>query len=131
MELFWKTTSVILLTVIFAVTIGKTEKDFSLVLSITACCIVLKVATQYLAEVIAFFWKWNSEFHSQNSFVNIILKISGVALLSELTALISSDAGNSSLAKAMEILGNAVILFLSLPIFQTFVTIIQDLLGRI
>lgn len=131
MELFWKAICVILLAVIFAVTIEKTEKDFSLVLTITACCIVLKVATQYLAEVITFLGEWNSDFHSQNSFINIILKISGVALVSELTSLISADAGKSSLTKAMEILGNSVIIFLSLPIFQTFVTIIQDLLGRI
>ena len=49
--------------------------------------------------------------------------------MTELTSLISSDAGNSSLGKAMQILGNTAILFLSLPILESFISIIQDIIG--
>lgn len=129
MELFWKAACVVLLTVIFGVTIEKQEKHISLVLSIMACCMIAAAALQYLSKVIIFLWKLNSELDCQSSIINLVLKISGVALISELCGLISSDAGNSSLAKTMEILGNAAILYLSLPLFQSFFTIIQELLG--
>ncbi len=129
MEGFWKAACLILLTVLLGTAVGKTEKDISLVLTITACCMVLGVAAGYLGEVVGFFRKWTADLGLQDSILGSILQIAGVALVSEITGLISADAGNSSLAKAMEILGNAAILLLSLPMFQTFFTIMQDLLG--
>lgn len=129
MEAFWKAAAVILLTVILSAALGKTEKDISVVLSVTACCIVMAVVVHYLSDVIAFLWRLGSSSDGQSQVMSSLLKASGIALTAELTALISSDAGNSSLAKAMEILGNAAILFLSLPLLETFLTTIQELMG--
>jgi len=129
MEAFWKAVAVIILTVILGVTIGKVEKDISVVLSVAACCIILIVALQYLEDVIAFIWRLTSTAAAQNPLTDTMLKITGVALITELTVLISSDAGNSSLGKAVEILGNAAILFLAIPLFETFLTMIQEMMG--
>jgi len=131
METFWKAIAVIILTVILGVTLGKTEKDISVVLSVTACSIIMIIAMQYLEEVIAFLWQLSSKESEQIPSIIIILKITGVALVTELTTLISSDAGNSSLGKAVEILGNAAILNLALPLLETFLTILQELMGLI
>ena len=131
MEVFWKAGAVVILTVILSTAIGKTEKDISVVLSVTACCIVLVVAMQYLSDVITFLWKLSDASASDDFFSGVLLKITGVALMTELSYLISSDAGNSSLGKAMQILGNAVILFLALPMFDTFLSIVQEIIGHI
>ena len=129
MEAFWKAVAVIILTVILGVTIGKAEKDISVVLSVAACCIILIVALQYLEDVIAFIWRLTSTASAHSPLTDTMLKITGVALITELTVLISSDAGNSSLGKAVEILGNAAILFLAIPLFETFLTMIQEMMG--
>lgn len=131
METFWKAIAVIILTVILGVTLGKTEKDISVVLSVTACSIILIIAMQYLEEVIAFLWQLSSKESEQIPSIKIILKITGVALVTELTTLVSSDAGNSSLGKAVDILGNAAILNLALPMLESFLTILQELMGLI
>lgn len=131
METFWKAIAVIILTVILGVTLGKTEKDISVVLSVAACSIIMIIAMQYLEEVIAFLWQLSSKESEQIPSIKIILKITGVALVTELTTLISSDAGNSALGKAVEILGNAAILNLALPLLETFLTILQELMGLI
>ena len=131
METFWKAIAVIILTVILGVTLGKTEKDISVVLSVAACSIIMIIAMQYLEEVIAFLWQLSSKESEQIPSIKIILKITGVALVTDLTTLISSDAGNSSLGKAVDILGNAAILNLALPLLETFLTILQELMGLI
>ena len=53
METFGKAIAVIILTVILGVTLGKAEKDISVVLSVAACCIITIVVLQYLEDVIA------------------------------------------------------------------------------
>lgn len=129
MEPFWKAAAVILLTVILGVTLGKTEKELSILLSIAACCIVLMIAMDYLQEVIAFLRKLGSVSSAGDLHIGTLLKIAGVALMTELTGLISADAGNSALGKAMQILGNAAILFLSLPLFEAFLSLVQEIIG--
>lgn len=129
MEAFWKAAAVIILTVILGAALGKTEKDISVVLSVAACCMVMLVAVQYLSEIVVFLSELGSSRDFGNPFISTLLKISGVALMTELTELISADAGNSALGKAAQILGNAVILFLSLPLFETFLSIVQEIMG--
>ena len=87
--------------------------------------------TTSLSDVVVFLWKLSSASGYDHSFSGILLKITGVALMTELSSLISTDAGNSSLGKAMQILGNAVILFLALPLLESFFSIVQEIIARI
>ena len=128
MDGFWKAAAVMILTIILGVSLGKSEKEFAIVLSVTACCMVVLIAMQYLSEVITFLWKLGDRSSDSFPFLETLLKITGVALVTELTGMISTDAGNSSLGKAMQILGVSVILFLSLPLFESLLTIVQEIL---
>lgn len=129
MENYWKACAIMILTVVLGAALGKTEKDLSVVLSLAACCIILMVALEYLSDILVFLWELGSGIGDRNPFTGILLKIAGVALVTEVSSLLSSDAGNSSLGKAMQILGNSVILFLSLPILEGFLEIIREILG--
>jgi hypothetical protein len=55
----------------------------------------------------------------------------GIGILSEISALICADAGNSSLGKALQILGGTAMLWLSLPVFRTLVDLIRSILGAL
>lgn len=129
MESYWKACAIMILTVVLGAALGKTEKDLSVVLSLAACCIILMVALEYLSDILVFLWELGSGIGDRNPFTGILLKIAGVALVTEVSSLLSADAGNSSLGKAMQILGNSVILFLSLPILEGFLEIIREILG--
>ena len=52
MSEFWKTTSIVLLTVILGLAVGKTERDISAVLSLVAACIAAGVAVTILEPVL-------------------------------------------------------------------------------
>ena len=129
MELFWKAAAVMILTVILGSAIGKTEKDLSAILSILACCILMTTAVHYLSEVFGFFRELGFLGQGQNTGIQTLLNISGVALISEITGMIGADSGNQSLGKAMLILGNAVILFLALTVFESFLSVVQEIMG--
>ena len=131
MDAFWKAAVVVILTIILGITLEKSQKDIAIVLIITACCAVIVVAMRYMSEVIHFLWELTEATDSLNPFLNTLLKITGVALMTEITGFISSDAGNSSLSKAMQLLGTSVMLFLSLPLFEALFSIIQEILRNL
>lgn len=45
--------------------------------------------------------------------------------------MVCTDAGNASLGKAVQLLGTAVILWLSLPLFKALVELLQSILGEV
>ena len=129
MIFLWKAAATVILTVILGAAIGKREKDIAIVLSAVVCCIIAKMSMDALSDVFAFVWEIGEFIERQSSFVGMLLKIAGVAIVSELTGQIGADAGNSALRKAMELFGNAWILYLSLPVFQSLFEIVQEILN--
>jgi stage III sporulation protein AD len=61
----------------------------------------------------------------------VILKTVGIGLIGELAGLICSDAGNAALAKSIQILTTAVILWLSIPLFESLLDLVQAILGEL
>ena len=109
--------------------LNKQAKDFSAVLSICACCMIIICAVNFLKPLIDFVKKLESLGQFDPEILKIMLKSVGVGLLTEIISLICIDAGNSSLGKSLQILGSAVILYLAIPLFTNLVDIIQDVLS--
>lgn len=131
MELFWKASAAVLITLILTLTLGKREKDISVVLTMSVCCMVTVIAISYLEPVLDFLRELEALGDLQNDILGILLKALGIGLVSQIAGLVCSDAGNTSLGKTIEMLGGAVILYLSIPIFSALLELIQRILGEI
>lgn len=131
MDGFWKAAAIALLTVILGLAVGKQERDISLLLTMTACCIAATIAVSYLKPVLELLWELENMAQLQSGILGILLKAVGIAFVAELAGMICQDAGNASLGKTLQILGSAVILYLSIPVFNTLLTLIREILGEL
>lgn len=131
MDGFWKATAAILLTVVLTLAVGKQEKDLSALLSMAVCCLVGIVALSYLKPVLELMEELGELGEISGGTLEILMKAVGIALVSELAGMLCSDAGSSSLGKMLQMLGSAAILFLSIPLFRSLLTLIQEILGEI
>lgn len=129
MVMFWKAAAIVVVTVILGTAVGKKEKDIAIVLIVVACCGIAGLAMRSLSDVIAFLWRLSDFSENQSPFAGTMLKIAGVAVITEMTSLVSLDAGCNSLEKAMQFLGTATILSLSLPLFESFINLVQEILN--
>ena len=129
MSEFWKTTSIVLLTVILGLAVGKTERDISAVLSLVAACIAAGVAVTILEPVLNYLWELQRLCGLPEGLVSVLLKAVGIALVAELSSAVCTDAGNALLGRMLQILGGAVVLSLSVPMFRTLMTIIKEMIG--
>ena len=129
MDDFWKTTALVLLTVILSLSLDKTERDISAVMGIVALCIAACAAVTILNPVMNYLVELQRLFHLPDGLISILLKAVGIALVAELSASICADAGNASLGKMLQILGGAAVLTLSVPMFRTLMTIIKEMIG--
>ena len=131
MDEFWKTIAYVLIAVILGITVGKTEKDLSLLLSMTVCSITATVAITYLKPVFDLLSELNTLGKLQDGALKTILKAVGIAMVAEVAAMVCTDAGNGSMAKVLQLLGCCAIAFLSIPMIQSVLILIQDILFRL
>lgn len=131
MSEFWKTASLILITTILSLSVGKTEQDISVVLGMVALCIGTCAAVTILEPVLDYLRELQNTFRLPEDLINVLLKAVGITLAAELSAAVCSDAGNTSLAKTLQILGGAVVLSLSVPVFRTLMLIIKEMIGSV
>ena len=128
MSEFSKTVSLVLLTVVLGLAVGKTEKDISAVLGMVSLCIAACVAVTVLEPVLDYLVELRRTFNLPDELVGVLLKAVGIALTAELSAAVCTDAGSAYLGKVLQILGGALVLSLSIPMFRTLMTIIKELI---
>lgn len=129
MELFWKSSAWILIGLFLTLMLGKQERDMGILLVIAVCSLTAIAAVQTLEPVLDFFSELQSFTHLDSNMLRLLFRLIGIGLIAELIALICSDAGYASFGKTIHLLASATILCQSIPVFETMVQLIRDILG--
>lgn len=131
MNVFLKIVAGTMISLIVYLVLTKQNKDFALLISICACCMILTVCISYFVPVFEFFKKLETLAGLDTQITGILLKAAGIGVLSEICAMICTDAGNSSLAKAIQLVATAVVLYISLPLFEGMIELVAGILGEL
>lgn len=129
MDVFLKSTAGVLITLVLCLVLAKQGKDTALLLALTVCCMLVSAAVTYLEPVIGFFDKLNRIGQLDEQMITILLKAVGIGLLGEVTGLLCADSGNGALGKSIQLLAAAVILWLSVPLFEALIDLIEEVLN--
>lgn len=128
MDDFLKVTAGVLVALILYLTLNKQEKDFSVLITVAVCCIVIAVAATFLEPIISFIEELEQIGSFDTDVLRIMLKAVGTGLLAEITSMICADAGNVAMGKALQILASVIILWLSIPIFTALINVVEEIL---
>lgn len=128
MDLFIKTVAGVFFALVLIVTLTKQTKDMATILSIGVCCMLGGIAFTYFRPVVSFLHTLQEKTGVDSACFEILLKTVGIALLGETASLICTDAGNSSLGKVLQMLSSAVILWLSLPLLEKLLDLVDGVL---
>lgn len=128
MDSLYKILSIALVTCIACLVVKPIRSDFAIFISIVGGIIIVFYMLSYLSSIFEVF---NNIFHISGingSLYSVIFKIIGVAYLTEFTASICSDTGNSSLGDKVLLGGKIIILVMSIPIVTSILDIVMELL---
>ena len=131
MDNFIKAAAVVLVTVVMCLILSKQGKDYSAVLVICVSCMIAVVAMGYIQNILAFINKLISAGNLNQDLIEILYKTVGIGFLTEITSMICTDAGNTALAKAIQFLSSAVILWLCIPLFTQLLELVEGVLKAV
>lgn len=131
MTLFLQVCGGVLLAVIMVLTLKRHSKETGTILAVAVCAMTALAALNYLKPVLDFLDTLEKLGGLDRDMVSILLKATGIGILTEIAALVCKDAGNESMGKSLQLLGTAVIMFLSLPLFTALIELLQKILGEL
>ena len=120
--------AVVLIGLILALVLGKQSKEMGLLLTLAVCVLVSIAALGFLEPVTALLRELDRLGQLDGQALSILIKCAGIGILSELAGLLCADAGEGAMGKALSLLSNAAMLWLSLPLIAQLLNMIGEVL---
>ncbi len=117
-----------LIAIIIAVIIKQYKPEFAIYISIIAGVIILLICTNYMANIINLVESLASKTNINTQFIKILIKITGIAILTEFAVSICKDSGETAIASKAEIGGKIIIISMSMPIIEALIKTITKVL---
>lgn len=117
-----------IIAVILAITIKNQSHQMSLLISITTGILIFLMILPSLESVIEGIFDIIKKLDINIGYIGIILKIIGIAYISEFCTQICQDAGENAIASKIELGGKVIIMLISVPIITELLDLITKLI---
>ncbi len=105
-----------------------TGREFGVLVTLAVCAMILWGAVEFLQPVTEFLRTLRRLARLEGDALGLLFKAAGIGLVAQLAGLLCADGGESALAKALELLASAAILWLSIPMLEEILGLLQDIL---
>lgn len=113
-----------LISLIIIIILKQYKPDFAIYISILAGAIILLLVMDKVSNVVTLLSSIQNKANMNNQFLVILLKITGIAFLTEYASSICKDAGESAIATKIDLGGKVLIIAISIPIIQALLELI-------
>ncbi len=126
MDLF-KILSFTLVALVVILIVEKNNKEVGMLLALVGCiCVFLSVFSS-VREIVFVLKKLADGAGINHAYLELLLKVTGIAYLVEIVKNVCVDAGNSALASKAELAGKVSIAILTIPLITNVVSLIGSI----
>ncbi len=123
-----KIISIGLIGLIIIILLKQYKPEYAIYISILTGMLILLFVMDRLTGIIQLIQSISNKANINNQFISILLKITGIAFLSEFAISICKDSGESAVASKIEIGTKMIIISMSIPIISSLLEIILKIL---
>ena len=128
MEYIIKIIGIGLIALITIIIIKQYRPEFAVYISIIAGVLILYIAMDKFNNIINLLQSISNKAGINKTFLEILLKITGIAFLSEFAVSICKDSGESAIASKIELGSKVIIISMSIPIISKLMELIINIL---
>lgn len=128
MENVIKIIGVSFIALISIIIVKQYKPEFAIYVSIVAGAIILYMVLDKLGNVINLLQSISEKSGVNSEFLKLLLKITGIAFLTEFAINMCKDAGEGAIANKVEIGSKVVIISMSIPIISNLLEVILKLI---
>ncbi len=113
---------------IIIIVIKQYKPEFAVYISIIAGIIIILMIMDKLSAIIELITTLTNKTSVGSSFLTILLKITGIAILTEFAVSICKDSGETAIANKIDLGGKVIIISISIPIITALLELITSIL---
>ena len=117
-----------LIGLIIMILLKQYKPEFAIYISIAVGILILILVMDKLQGIIKLIQSFTNRASINSSFLAILIKITGIAFLSEFAVSICKDSGESAIASKIEMGTKIIIITMSIPILSSLLEIILKIL---
>lgn len=117
-----------LISLVIIIIIKQYKPEFAIYVSLTAGILILGMTFDTITQIVNLIENYSQKVSISNKFVIVLLKITGIAILSEFATSICKDAGESAIASKIEIGSKIMIIAASIPIISSLLEVVLKVL---
>lgn len=117
-----------LISLIIIIIIKQYRPEFAIYISIIGGILIIMLVLDKLTGIINLLTTLSSKTGINSQYIGILLKITGIAILTEFAVSICNDAGESAIATKVDLGGKIIIISISIPIIVALLELIIKIL---
>ena len=117
-----------IIALIIIIIIKQYRPEFTRYVSLIAGAIILMLIMDKLSAIISLLTSLSSKTAINNEFLVLLIKITGIAFLTEFAVSICKDAGESAIANKVDMGGKVIIISMSIPIIASLLETVVKIL---
>ncbi len=123
-----KIIGIALIALIIIIMLKQYRPEYAIFISILTGVIILFLVMDRLTGIINLIESIQSKFSINTQFIALLIKITGIAFLSEFAVSICKDSGEAAIASKIELGSKIIIISMSIPIISSLLEIILKIL---
>lgn len=117
-----------LISLVIITIVKQYKPEFAIYVSLMAGVLILILAFDKLADIIELLNNLASKTSINGKFITLLIKITGIAILTEFAVSICKDSGETAIANKMDIGGKIMIVAVSVPIISSLLETVTKVL---
>ena len=117
-----------LIALVIIIILRQYKPEFTIYVSLIAGAIILFMVMDKLAGVVSLLSNLAKKTSVNSEFITILLKITGIAILTEFAVSICKDSGETAVANKIDLGGKIIIISISIPIITALLELIIKVL---
>ena len=123
-----KIVGIALIALVIIIMIKQYRPEYAIFISILTGILILILVMDRLTGIINLIQSVEDKFSINTQFIALLIKITGIAFLSEFAVSICKDSGEAAIASKIEIGSKIIIISMSIPIISSLLEIILKIL---
>ena len=128
MEEIIKIVGIGLIALVIVIILKQYRPEYTIYVSIFAGALILTLTMSKISGIINLLKSISDKTYINKQFLGILLKITGIAIITEFAVSICIDAGEKAIASKIEIGSKIIIISMSVPIISSLLEIILKIL---
>lgn len=128
MEEIIKIVGIGLIALVIAIILKQYRPEYTIYVSIVAGILILMFTMNKITGIINLLKSISDKTYINKQFLSILLKITGIAIITEFAVSICTDVGEKAIASKIEIGSKVIIIAMSIPIISSLLELIIEFL---